>query len=141
MQLPTFHTLLAKAAVYPDLSATARRAAYDKVVTKYAMAPHVEDAKDRLIALGRPVPEPTKEQLAESQAEEESRVPVKLTQRAVLLFSGRLRRLPRHVGDPTMKDPPPTYVTQVDWADAGFLDNTTADGQTPRAWPRPVGRY
>ena len=30
--------------------------AYSRVVTRYAMAPHVEDAKDRLIAMGRPVP-------------------------------------------------------------------------------------
>ena len=90
--------------IYNDQAA----AAYNKVVTRYAMAPHVEDAKDRLIALGRPVPEPTKEELAESQAEEESRVPVKLTQRAVLLFSKAPSTVAAaHVGDPTMKDPPP----------------------------------
>ena len=71
--------------VYNDQAA----AAYDRVVTKYATAPHVEDAKDRLIALGRPVPEPSHDELAESQAEEESHVPVKLSQRAVMLFSAR----------------------------------------------------
>jgi outer membrane protein assembly factor BamD len=114
VQLPTFHIPPAAkeklVQIYQDQAA----AAYSKVVTKYAMAPHVEDAKDRLIALGRPVPEPTSQELAESQAEEESRVPVKLTQRAVLMFSGRPSTVEAaHVGDPTMKDPPPTYATQI----------------------------
>ena len=35
--------------------------AYARVITHYAMAPHVEDARERLIALNRSVPEPTKE--------------------------------------------------------------------------------
>jgi outer membrane protein assembly factor BamD len=96
--------------IYADQAA----AAYGRVVTKYAMAPHVEDAKDRLIALGRPVPEPTKEELAESQAQEESRVPVKLSQRAVLLFSKAPSTVAAaHVGDPTMVDPAPTTAPQV----------------------------
>ncbi len=47
--------------------------AYARVVTHYSMAAHVEDARERLIALNRPVPEPTKEELAESEAEEQSR--------------------------------------------------------------------
>jgi outer membrane protein assembly factor BamD len=114
VMLPTFHIPPAAkeklVQIYQDQAA----AAYSKVVTKYAMAPHVEEAKDRLIALGRPVPEPTPQELAESQAEEESRVPVKLTQRAVLMFSGRPSTVEAaHVGDPTMKDPPPTYATQI----------------------------
>ncbi len=101
--------------IYDDQAA----AAYTKVVTRYAMAPHVEDAKDRLIALGRPVPEPTQEQLAESQAEEESRVPVKLSQRAVLLFSKAPSTVAAaHVGQPTMTDPAATYAPQVNKANA-----------------------
>ena len=43
---------------YDDQAANA----YSLVVTKYSMAAHVEDARERLIALNRPVPEPTKEQ-------------------------------------------------------------------------------
>ncbi len=114
VQAPTFKIPPAAkermAAIYDDQAA----AAYSKVVTKYAMAPHVEDAKDRLIALGRPVPEPTQEELAESQAEEESRVPVKLSQRAVLLFTPRPSTVDAaHVGQPTMVDPPATYAPQV----------------------------
>src|SRR5277367_1871727 len=114
VQLPTFHIPPAAkeklVQIYQDQAA----AAYSKVVTKYAMAPHVEDAKDRLIALGRPVPEPTPEELAESQAEEESRVPVKLSQRAVLLFTPRPSTVDAaHVGQATMVDPPATYAPQV----------------------------
>ena len=41
-------------AMYEDKAA----AAYDKVITRYPMAPHVEDARDRLVAMNRPVPEP-----------------------------------------------------------------------------------
>jgi outer membrane protein assembly factor BamD len=96
--------------IYTDQAA----AAYNRVVTKYAMASHVEEAKDRLIALGRPVPEPTKEELAESQAQEESRVPVKLSQRAVLLFTKAPSTVAAaHVGQPTMVDPPQTTAPQV----------------------------
>src|SRR5271170_904025 len=114
------------ATIYDDQAA----AAYSKVVTKYAMAPHVEDAKDRLIALGRPVPEPTPEQLAESQAEEESRVPVKLSQRAVLLFSKAPSTVAAaHVGEPTMTDPPATYAPQVSKASRDAY--MVASGQAP----------
>lgn len=92
-------------------------AAYDRVVTKYAMAPHVEDAKDRLIAMGRSIPEPTHDELAESQAEEESHVPVRLTQRAVMLFSRAPSTVQAvRVGEPTMTDPKPTYAPEVSQA-------------------------
>src|ERR1700685_1591717 len=44
-------------------------AAWSRVVSRYPLAPHVEDAKDRLIAMGRPVPDPSQQALAENQAE------------------------------------------------------------------------
>ncbi len=56
-------------AVYQDKAA----AAYAKVITRYPMAPHVEDARDRLVAMNRPVPDPTQEAIAENDAEERSR--------------------------------------------------------------------
>jgi outer membrane protein assembly factor BamD len=88
--------------------------AYDRVVTRYAMAPHVEDAKDRLIAMGRPVPEPTQTQLAESEAEEGSRVTVKLKDRAMLLVKqGPSTVHAARVGEPTMTDPAQTTAPQV----------------------------
>ncbi len=88
--------------------------AYGRVVTRYAMAPHVEDAKDRLIAMGRPVPEPTPSQLAESEAEEGSRTPVKLKDRAMLLVKqGPTTVHAARVGEPTMIDTTQTTAPQV----------------------------
>lgn len=88
--------------------------AYDRVVTKYAMAPHVEDAKDRLIAMGRPVPEPTQAQLAESEAEEGSRTTVRLKDRALLLVKqGPSTVRSARVGEPTMTDPAQTTAPEV----------------------------
>src|ERR1700744_3947811 len=78
------------------------------------MAPHVEDAKDRLIAMGRPVPEPTPEQLAESEAEEGSRTTVKLKDRAMLLVKqGPSTVHAARVGEPTMTDPTQVTAPQV----------------------------
>ncbi len=88
--------------------------AYNRVVTHYAMAPHVEDAKDRLIAMGRPVPEPTQAQLAESEAEEGSRTAVKLKDRAMLLIKqGPTTVRAARVGEPTMTDASQTTAPQV----------------------------
>jgi outer membrane protein assembly factor BamD len=88
--------------------------AYSRVVTRYAMAPHVEDAKDRLIAMGRPVPEPTQAQLAESEAEEGSRINVRLKDRALLLVKpGPSTVRAARVGEPTMTDPAQTTAPQV----------------------------
>jgi len=94
--------------------------AYTRVVTQYAMAPHVEDAKDRLIAMGRPIPEPTQAQLAESEAEEGSRTAVKLKDRAMLLVKpGPSTVRAARVGEPTMTDAKQTTAPQV-------RDNTVA---------------
>src|ERR1035441_166252 len=67
-------------AVYQDRAA----AAYAKVITRYPMAPHVEDARDRLVAMNRPVPEPSQDAVAENDAEERSRQPVHQSGRASL---------------------------------------------------------
>ncbi|MBV8632081.1 MAG: outer membrane protein assembly factor BamD, partial [Silvibacterium sp.] len=89
-------------------------AEWEKVVLRYPMAPHVEDAKDRLIALGRPVPEPTQQELAESEAEEGSRVNVTLKGRAMMLVKHTPSTVEAaRVGEPTLTDPPPTLAPQV----------------------------
>jgi outer membrane protein assembly factor BamD len=96
--------------VYNDRAA----AAWARVVTHYPMAPHVEDAKDRLIALGRDVPEPTPQELAESEAEEGSRINVKLEDRAMLLVRhGPSTIRAARVGEPTLTDPPQTFAPEV----------------------------
>ncbi|MBB6147085.1 outer membrane protein assembly factor BamD [Silvibacterium bohemicum] len=89
-------------------------AAWERVVLRYPMAPHVEDAKDRLIALGRPVPEPTQQELAESEAEEGSRVNVKLKDRALLMIKhGPSTVQSARVGEPLLSDPTPTLAPDV----------------------------
>jgi outer membrane protein assembly factor BamD len=86
-------------AAYDDRAADC----YAKVVTRYPMAPHVEDAREKLIALGRPVPEPTQTQLAESEAEEQSRANIKLKDRAILLVKhGPSTLEAARVGEPLM---------------------------------------
>lgn len=99
-------------------------AAWDRVCTRYPLAPHVEDAKDRLIAMGRPVPDPTPEELAENQAEEDSRVSVKLGSRALALIGqGPSTIHAARVGDPSLASPPPVIPKELnDEAKTAFLD-------------------
>ena len=89
-------------AVYFDKAA----AAYGKVITRYPMAAKVDDARDRLVAMNRPVPEPTREAIAESEAEEGSRQPVRFTDTMLgMVKHGPLVVEAAHVGDPTMTSP------------------------------------
>ena len=88
--------------------------AWDRVVTRYPMAPHVEDARDRLIAMGRVVPVPTGAEMAESEAEEGSRAPVHIKDRALLMFQhGPSTIESARVGEPTMNDSAPTLAPAV----------------------------
>jgi outer membrane protein assembly factor BamD len=89
-------------------------AAWDRVVTRYPLAPHVEDAKDRLIAMGVPVPDPSPQALAESQAEEDSRVNVKLGARTLqLLGRGPNTVRAARVGEPSDTSPTPIVAPDV----------------------------
>ncbi len=96
--------------VYEDAAA----AAYGRVVTVYSASARVEDARDRLEALGRPIPEPTAEQVAASQALENSRQAYNVGNRVRTL----LMRQPdvvqaAQVGDPSMADPKATLAPNV----------------------------
>src|SRR5260370_6474863 len=44
-------------------------AAYAKAITRYPMAPRVEHARDRLIAMNRPIPRQTLDAVAQSERE------------------------------------------------------------------------
>jgi outer membrane protein assembly factor BamD len=97
-------------AMYRDRAAEA----YSKVITRYPMAPHVEDARDRLVAMNRPIPEPTQAAIAESDAEERSRQPLKFTDKTM----GLIRHGPSvveavHVGEPSLDDPKRTVAPDV----------------------------
>ena len=85
--------------MYQDRAA----AAYDKVITRYPMAPHVEDARDRLVAMNRPIPEPTQAAIAESDAEERSRQALHFTDKTLgLIKHGPTVVEAVHVGEPTL---------------------------------------
>jgi outer membrane protein assembly factor BamD len=89
-------------------------AAYAKVITRYPMAPHVEDARDRLVAMNRPIPEPTQAAVAESDAEERSRQPLRFTDRTLgLITHGPSVVEAVHVGEPTLEDPKRTLGPDV----------------------------
>jgi outer membrane protein assembly factor BamD len=99
--------------------------AYRKVVIYHYAAPHVEDAKERLTAMNLPIPRPTPEQVAASEALEGSRAQYTMRKRLELLFL----RTPDTVtaaqaGDPPLDDAPitvaPTIVKQLtaDYRDA-----------------------
>ncbi len=88
--------------VYLDKAA----AAYDHVITRYPMAPHVEDARDRLIGMNRPIPEPTQDAIAANDAEERSRQPMRFTDKTLgILKHGPTVVEAAHVGEPTLESP------------------------------------
>jgi outer membrane protein assembly factor BamD len=113
--------------------------AYSRVVTHYSMAAHVEDARERLIALNRPVPEPTKEELAASEAEEQSRTGITFKDRALLLVKrGPVTVNAARVGEPTLTDPPPVTAPDVHKRDSALF--TAAYNKQPLPSLTPAAR-
>src|SRR3569833_1367540 len=89
-------------------------AAYAKMITRYPMALHVLFARDRLVAMNRPVPEPTETAVAESDAEQKSQRPLRFTDK----FLGIVQHGPTvvqsaHVGEPSLDDPKRTIAPDV----------------------------
>jgi len=105
-------------------------AAYTRVVTEHAASKNVEDARDRLAAMHVPIPKPTAEQLAASEALENSRAQYKLTDRArLMIFHTPDVVTAAKTGEPTLVDPPPTIapkVTQKIMADFKLAMNPNA---------------
>jgi outer membrane protein assembly factor BamD len=89
-------------------------AAYSKVVLEHSAAPHVEDARDRIAAMGRPVPTPTAQQVAASAALENSRGQYTLSKRATLFFLHQADTVPAAtIGDPPLVDANQTLAPLV----------------------------
>ena len=121
-------------AMYQDKAA----AAYAKVITRYPMAPHVEDARDRLVAMNRPIPEPTEAAIAESDAEERSRQALHFTDTMV----GIIKRGPTvveavHVGEPTTTDPTRVLAPQITKQNIQLFNEAVNVGRPPAA-PAPA---
>jgi outer membrane protein assembly factor BamD len=112
-------------ALYMDKAA----AAYDKVITRYPMAPRVADAQDRLVAMNRPIPTPTDAAVAENQAEEQSRQKLQFTD----TLWGIVKHGPTtveavHVGDPTLEDPARTLAPQITKDNLAMYKQATETG-------------
>jgi len=89
-------------------------AAFTKVVLEHSAAAHVEDAKDRLVAMGLPVPAPTPEQAAASLALENSRGQYTLSSRVELFVLHKADTVPAAtLGDPPLDDAKPTLAPDV----------------------------
>jgi outer membrane protein assembly factor BamD len=112
--------------------------AYARVITHYSMAAHVEDARERLIALNRTVPDPTKEELANSEAEEQSRTGITFKDRALLLVKrGPVTVNAARIGEPTLTDPPAITAPDVHKRDTALF--TAALNNQPLPAPAPLG--
>ncbi|MDR3724209.1 MAG: outer membrane protein assembly factor BamD [Terracidiphilus sp.] len=113
-------------AIYNDRAA----AAYARVITRYPMAAHVEDARDRLVAMNRPIPEPTQTAVAESEAEEASRRPLHFTDKTF----GLIKRGPTvveavHVGEPSLSDPKRMLAPDVNKQNLAIFRDAINAGQ------------
>ena len=110
--------------------------AYSRVVTHYSMAAHVEDARERLIALNRAVPEPSKEELANSEAEEQSRTGITFKDRALLLVKrGPVTVNAARIGEPTLTDPPPVTAPDVHKRDSALFTAALSNQPLPSLKP------
>ncbi len=106
-------------------------AAYDKVITRYPMAPHVEDARDRLVGMNRPIPEPTQAAIAESDAEERSRQPLRFTDRTLgLIKHGPSVVEAVHVGEPSLDDPTRTVAPDITKQNIALFNSAVGANKT-----------
>ena len=114
--------------MYEDKAAQA----YQKVITRYPMAPHVEDARDRLVAMNRPVPEPTGAAIAESDAEERSRQPLHFTDTMVgIIKHGPTVVQSVHVGEPTLDDPKRVLAPEITKQNVQLFQTAVNAGRPP----------
>jgi outer membrane protein assembly factor BamD len=121
-------------AVYQDRAAEA----YAKVITRYPMAPHVEDARDRLVAMNRPVPEPTQASVAENDAEERSRQPLHFTDKTLgLIKHGPTVVEAVHVGEPSLDDPKRVLAPEINKQNIALFNSAINAGK-PAAAPATV---
>ncbi len=114
--------------MYEDKAAQA----YDKVITRYPMAPHVEDARDRLVAMNRPVPEPTEAAIAESDAEVRSQQPLHFTDRLFdIIKRGPTVVEATHVGEPTLTDPTRVLAPEITKQNVQMFQEAANVGKMP----------
>ena len=117
-------------------------AAYSKVITRYPMAPRVEDARDRLVAMNRTVPEPTQTAIAENDAEVRSMQPLRFTDSILgLIKHGPTVVEAAHVGEPSLTDPKRITAPEITKENVQLFQTAMNAGRpaTPAAEPKPTG--
>jgi outer membrane protein assembly factor BamD len=103
----------AKAALLREFDGRAADA-YRNVVLLHSAAPHVEDAKERLVGMNLPIPTPTATQVAASEALEGSRAQYTMTKRLQVLFLHSPDVVvAARIGDPPLEDPAATTAPAV----------------------------
>ncbi len=89
-------------------------AAYRAVVLHHAAAPHVEDAKERLQTMGLPLPTPTAQEVASSEALEGSRAQYTMRKRLELLLVRKPDTVTAaQIGAPPLEDATPTVAPAI----------------------------
>jgi outer membrane protein assembly factor BamD len=120
-------------AMYMDKAAQA----YARVITRYPMAPHVEDARDRLVAMNRPIPEPTDAAVAENDAEQRSEQPLRFTDKTLdIIKHGPMTVQAVHVGEPSLEDPKRTLAPDITKQNITLFAAAYNAGKPPAA---PIG--
>jgi len=89
--------------------------AYARLIERYPLSEHVEEARSRLKELGLPVPTATQEAIAQYKAEEQSRSEMGRFGRLMSNFHKAPDNLPRaaKLGEPTLVDPQQTSAPQL----------------------------
>jgi outer membrane protein assembly factor BamD len=111
-------------------------AAYRRLIERYPLADRAEDAKQRLAALHRPIPQPTREAMLRNKKEIESRSETGMLGQ----FMGQFRRHPdvaqtTRVGEPVLVDPKVMSATDiVQAANKALLGSGGSGGSTSLAF-------
>lgn len=125
----------AKAKLVQDFDGKAA-AAYRAVVLEHSASPHVEDARDRLDSMHLPIPVPTAEEVASSQALENSRSSYRLQDRARLLFFHQPDVVAAaRIGEPPLTDPKATMAPTVTREIVADFNEALHPGTTKAAAP------
>lgn len=124
--------------------------AYTKIVKDYPLSDHVDEAKARLQAMNRPVPEADPAALARMKFEEEHRTKAGIPGRVFGIFGSRPDvRAAAKSGDPTMAGlrptvpvsvPQPAGAPGVTDVTAGVVSDSSALDKNPDARANPPGQ-
>jgi outer membrane protein assembly factor BamD len=89
-------------------------AAYSKILTRYPIMNRSDDAKKRLAAMHQPIPRPTKAEVAQNRAEDESRRQSTIMQNLMgLVKKGPDVASAAKVGEPNLVEPTPLAASTV----------------------------